>query len=83
MAAADRDRVAFLEAATWSDEIKNDSRYQRDSYTPTDPAAADITGYADLQMHRGWHFKDIAFSPDQTPLEDAFAPKPVITCSHR
>jgi hypothetical protein len=73
VAAADKDRVAFLEAATFPDEMKDDpSAYIRDGYTPTDPTAGDITGYADKHMHRGWHFINLPFSPDNTPLKEPF-----------
>ncbi|ESQ92523.1 hypothetical protein ABENE_07760 [Asticcacaulis benevestitus DSM 16100 = ATCC BAA-896] len=73
VAAADRDRVAFLEAATFPDEMKDDpATYIKDGYTPSDPAAGDITGYADKHMHRGWHFINLPFSPDNTALKDPF-----------
>lgn len=72
VATADQDRVAFLKAATWSDDIKRDHTYIDDSYKPTDPASADITDYNDHKMHKGWHFIDYGFSPDGTPLEAPF-----------
>jgi hypothetical protein len=35
------------------------------------PQAAQNIGYYDNLMHKYWHFKDIGFSTDGTPLEDA------------
>lgn len=71
--AADRDRVAFIHAATWPDNIKA----RNSGYTPdhiTGPNAHRNTGYDDCQQHRFWHYKDLPFSPDATPLEPPPAP---------
>jgi hypothetical protein len=35
------------------------------------PPAGQNIGYYDNLMHKYWHFKDIGFSTDGTPLEDA------------
>jgi len=66
-----RERVAFLRAATWADAIKSDGQYRQDKQT--DPTAAQNIGYSDLSRHGYWHYVDLPFSPDGTPLEQ---PKP-------
>jgi hypothetical protein len=73
VAPADGDLVAFVKAATWPDQIR--STYQDDGSSPAGrPTDARNIGYADCLKHRYWHFKDIPFSTDGTPLEDAKEP---------
>lgn len=60
------DQVAFMQAATWPDDIRDS--YQDDGYDPTVPQAGDNRGYADRWVHAYWHFKNIAFSTDGTPF---------------
>lgn len=70
---ADRDMVAFVKAATWPDEIK--SIYKDDGSSPPGRATdAQNIGYSDCLKHRYWHFKDVPFSTDGTPLEDPAEP---------
>ena len=58
---------AFVHAATWADDIKTKPYgYHRDS--PASATAGQNIGYADMNQHAYWHFKDIVFSPDGTPL---------------
>ncbi len=58
---------AFVHAATWPDDIKaKDSGYTRDKVDS--PTAGQNIGYADHNQHDYWHYKDLAFSPDDTPL---------------
>jgi hypothetical protein len=69
--AAERDRVAFIEAATWPDFIKQAPGYVADGTErgnrPDDvPASSQNIGYADRLMHKYWHFIDVPFSPDGT-----------------
>ncbi|HET6149679.1 MAG TPA: S1/P1 nuclease [Polyangia bacterium] len=68
----DRDRIAFLRAATWADAIKSDHAYKDDEQG--DSTAAQNLGYGDLLRHRYWHYVDRPFSPDGTPLVEAKAP---------
>jgi hypothetical protein len=70
--AADRERAAFMRAATWADSIKSDPRYAADA--PTAPTAGQNVGYADLLRHAYWHFVDQPFSTDGTPLVPAPTP---------
>ena len=74
VAAADQDETAFLMAATWPDEIKRRSDYVDDGEHPSGPTAAQNIGYADKLMHRYWHFIDLPFSPDGTPLANPVKP---------
>ena len=58
---------AFVHAATWADDIKTkEYNYTRDKVDG--PAAAQNIGYADKNQHAFWHYKDINWSPDGTPL---------------
>jgi hypothetical protein len=66
---ADPDETAFLLAATWPDDIKKpEAGYKQDGEHPSGPQAAANIGYADKLQHRYWHFIDMPFSPDHTPL---------------
>jgi hypothetical protein len=66
--AADRGRVAFIQAATWPDDIKSPSAgYATDRVTG--PNANRNSGHDDCNEHRYWHYKDLPFSPDGTALE--------------
>jgi hypothetical protein len=71
--AAERDRVAFMRAATWADSIKSDPSYGA-ADLQTAPTAAQNLGYADHLRHAYWHFVDQPFSPDGTALVPA--PRP-------
>ena len=69
----DKDRMLFMIAATWPDEIKRDPAYTKDGSDDgnrpdgsPDPSAN--RGYDDLLMHKYWHFIDTPFSRDGTAL---------------
>jgi hypothetical protein len=75
VAAADRDRVAFMRAATWPDEIRTQHGYTDDGITPPhSPQATQNIGYTDMLLHRYWHFEDLAFSTDGTPVHEPESP---------
>ena len=58
---------AFTHAATWADDIKTkEYGYTRDKVDSQ--TAGQNVGYSDKNQHAYWHFKDIKFSPDGTPL---------------
>ena len=67
-------RIGFLRASRWPDDIKSDSTYKQDGEQggnrPSGMNAARNIGYADQLMHKYWHFVDLPFSPDNTPLVD-------------
>jgi S1/P1 Nuclease len=74
VASYDRARVAFLSASTWADAIKGMTAYRNDGPSngnrpPPGPEASQNIGYADHFRHKYWHFIDIPFSPDGSPLE--------------
>jgi S1/P1 Nuclease len=69
-----RDVVAFLRASTWADAIKHEAGYLDDGDRPEGAAANQNIGYADRHEHRYWHFVDVPFSPDATPLPEVPTP---------
>lgn len=74
---ADKDRIAFMKAATWPDENRSDPSYVDDGYEPDSPTASQNVGYVDKLLHRYWHFKDFPFSPDGSQTEEPFSPNAV------
>src|SRR5882757_7060374 len=66
--AAQRGEVAFMRAAYWPDFIRRADGYINDGEQPTDPNAASNIGYSDKLMHKYWHYVDLPFSTDHTPL---------------
>jgi hypothetical protein len=77
--AGQEDRIAFIRASTWADEIKKRDDYQSDgpddgNRPPPGAEASQNIGYADHFMHKYWHFVDEPFSPDETLLEDPETP---------
>ncbi len=65
-----KSKAAFTRASGWADDIKRKSDYTDDGETPFGPVSSRNIGYADKLMHRCWHYKDIPFSPDNTPTHD-------------
>ena len=63
---ASRPRAAFIKAATWPDYIKSAPGYVKTSIS--NPKSTRNIGYDDCLQHRYWHYKDLPFSPDGTPL---------------
>lgn len=76
--AEDHDRMIFMFAATWADDIKGEQQFSDDGTdggnTPGGAASSQNIGYSDLLRHKYWHFIDIAFSPDGTKVLDTPAP---------
>jgi len=68
-----QDQVAFVRAATWPDMIKRDSRFTNDGDDNSVPNSSLNIGYHDNLQHRYWHFIDLPFSTDGSPLIE---PKP-------
>jgi hypothetical protein len=73
---ADKQLMIFMIASVWPDEIKNIAPY-KDHFTddnvqepniPAGPTSSQNVGYSDLFRHRYWHFIDVPFSRDGTPL---------------
>ena len=75
-------RDAFLAASVWPDAIKGDNRFYDDTRanaqpTPLLPAFAGV-GFPSMARHTNWHYIDIPFSPDGTPLEPPPSPNALI-----
>jgi hypothetical protein len=75
-------RDAFLAASVWPDAIKGDNRFYDDTRanaqpTPLLPGFAAV-GFASMARHTNWHYIDIPFSPDGTPLEPPSSPNALI-----
>jgi hypothetical protein len=62
---ADRDLVAFIKASVWADDIRSEAGYSNGPEDTSPPAI----GYADRSRHSEWHYKNLAFSPDGTPIK--------------
>lgn len=66
-------QIAFLRAATWPDFIRSAPGYRDDKISA--PEATQEVGYAlDKLRHTYWHYKDLPFSPDGTPVQQPPAP---------
>ena len=71
--AAKKKMMVFMMAATWADRIKTDPNYHTDgthngNRPPNHPSASQNIGYNDLARHKYWHFVDLPFTQDNTPL---------------
>ncbi len=77
-AAEDHDRMIFMMASVWPDDIKGESQYSDDGTdggnTPGSGSSSQNIGYSNMLRHKYWHFVDTPFSPDQTPLPAVPAP---------
>lgn len=69
-----RDRTAFIHAATWADDIKRRSDYQRGSIAKDGADATANIGYRDHKVHDYWHYVDLPFSADGAPGREPEAP---------
>jgi hypothetical protein len=68
-------QYAFVRAATWADDIKGGlPGYTNVGDKASNANAARNVGYYDHLSHGYWHYKDLGFSTDGTPVEE---PDPV------
>ena len=74
--AENRARAAFIRAASWPDEIREDSRFYDDTSSDAVPAPV-LPGFPGMQRHANWHYADLPFSTDNTPLVQAPPPNAV------
>jgi hypothetical protein len=70
---ADADRMIFMIAATWPDQIRTDPQYVDDgprggNLPEAGPESSRNIGHADHFRHKYWHFIDLPYSQDGTPL---------------
>ena len=47
------ERVAFIEASTWPDEIRKDPRFYTEGQDEPTPL---LPGFPDMERHRNWHY---------------------------
>ena len=61
------DRIAFIEASTWADEIRKDKRFYSAGLDEPTPGLA---GYPDMERRRSWHYvnRPLDGKPGQTPI---------------
>jgi hypothetical protein len=75
---ADAQRMLFMIAATWADQIRGDRRYADDGlyggYIPYGSDSSLNVGYSDYLRHLYWHSIVLFFSQDGTPLPEV--PRP-------
>jgi hypothetical protein len=76
----EHDRIIFLAASVWADDIKGEPKYSDDGPDPGGnipsgtPTSSQNVGYSDLLRHRYWHFIDVPFSPDGAKLPEIPSP---------
>jgi len=75
----DHDRIIFVSASVWADDIKGETQYSDDGpdpggNLPDGASSSQNTGYSDLLRHRYWHFVDVPFSKDGAKLPAIPAP---------
>ena len=49
----DMDRIVFIEASTWPDEIRQDKRFYS---AGIDESRPHLPGFPDMERHRDWHY---------------------------
>jgi hypothetical protein len=59
-------RAAFIAAASWPDEIKNDPRFYDDLHRGAEPTPL-LPGFPDMARHTNWHYYDTPYTPDGAP----------------
>ena len=70
---ADRARAAFLAASMWPDAIRSDGRFYDDTRASAKPTPL-LPGFPSMARHTNWHYINVPFSPDGTPLEPVQPP---------
>lgn len=60
-------RCVFVNAATWPDFIRDDPRFY-DETGPHAKATKQLEGFPDMQVHKPWHYKDLPFTTDNSPV---------------
>lgn len=62
---AARARYAFVQAASWPDQILSDPRFYDETRPDAQPTPL-LPGFPDMMRHRTWHYYDIPISGDGT-----------------
>lgn len=73
MTPAARARAAFINASIWPDQIRDDPRFYNEERIGAQSPPL-LAGFPDMGRHTNWHYINIPFSQDGTPLREA--PKP-------
>ena len=60
-------RYAFVQAAPWPDLIRGDARFYDESRPDAQPTPL-LPGFPDMGRHGTWHYFDMPFSGDGTPV---------------
>lgn len=55
--------IVFMNAATWPDSIREDSRFY-DEKDPDSLPTIEIPGFPTMRKYKRWHYIDLPFSPD-------------------
>lgn len=58
-----RARAAFIAAAVWADDIKDDPRFWDDTRKDAQPTPL-LAGFPDMKRHTNWHYYDKPYTPD-------------------
>ena len=78
LTAEQQNRMLFMIAATWPDEIRNDPSYHDDGPAggnkPPVNGGSENIGYSDKARHKYWHFADTPITQDGTLVEPTPAP---------
>ena len=61
--------IIFMTAATWPDIIRTDSRFYDETDADSTPTKL-IDGFPSMKRFTRWHFIDIPFTPDQSPVTE-------------
>ena len=62
-----RARAAFIHAASWPDEIRDDARLYDDTKADAVPTPL-LPGFPGMQRHTNWHYINMPFSQDDSRL---------------
>jgi hypothetical protein len=77
------ERTRFMLFATWPDFIRDDDHFVSTPFadaackptgTPGTSVFPQYPGFPDMQRHEDWHFDDVPFSTDGTPMHPACQP---------
>lgn len=60
-------RWAFIHAAAWADDIKGDERFWDDTRRDGKATKA-LAPFPEMKRHTNWHYVNLYFSPDGSPL---------------
>lgn len=71
-----RARAAFINASVWPDQIRDDPRFYNEERSDAKPTPL-LPGFPEMGRHVTWHYINIPFSQDGTPLREPASPNAV------